>query len=56
MDIQKLVESVVDTIMTKCRYTQSDIRNLMKNALELMYEKYPVFFEDLYEKFVGEVH
>ena len=24
----------------------------MKNALELMYEKYPVFFEDLYNVYI----
>lgn len=34
-------------------HAQSDIRDLMTNLLELMYEQYPVFFEDLYKKYVG---
>ena len=33
-------------------HSQRDIRNLMKATLKLMYEQYPVFFEDLYEKYV----
>ncbi|MBP3886846.1 MAG: FAD-dependent thymidylate synthase [Cellulosilyticum sp.] len=33
-------------------HAQSDIRKLMTNLLKLMYEQYPVFFEDLYEKYV----
>ena len=33
-------------------HAQSDIRDLMTNLLKLMYEQYPVFFEDLYEKYV----
>ena len=32
-------------------HAQRDIRNLMKATLKLMYEQYPVFFGDLYEKF-----
>lgn len=32
-------------------HSQRDIRNLMKSTLKLMYEQYPVFFGDLYEKF-----
>lgn len=35
------------------KHAQADIRNLMKKTLEIMYEKYPVFFEDLYKEFVG---
>lgn len=37
-------------------HSQLDIRELMTELLIKMYEKYPVFFEDLYEKFVGEAH
>ena len=32
-------------------HAQRDIRKLMKANLKLMYEQYPVFFGDLYEKF-----
>lgn len=52
MDIQKLVESVVGTIMTKYIHAQKDIRELMKKLLDKLYLYYPVFFEDLYQKYI----
>ena len=32
-------------------HAQSDIRETMKELLKLLYQQYPVFFEDLYTKF-----
>lgn len=34
-------------------HAQSDIREVMRNLLDMMYSKYPVFFKDLYEKFLA---
>lgn len=36
------------------KYSQTDIRKIMKELLIKMYEKYPVFFEDLYNKVVQQ--
>lgn len=36
------------------KHSQADIRELMKELLIKMYEKYPVFFEDLYNKVVQQ--
>lgn len=33
-------------------HAQIDIREIMTTLLNIMYVKYPVFFEDLYEKFI----
>ena len=33
-------------------HAQPDIREIMTKALKLLYEHYPVFFEDLYAKYV----
>lgn len=36
------------------KHSQTDIRKLMKELLIKMYEEYPVFFEDLYNKVVQQ--
>lgn len=36
------------------KHSQTDIRKLMKELLIKMYKKYPVFFEDLYNKVVQQ--
>lgn len=35
-------------------HAQLDIRRSMTTLLKMMYERYPVFFEDLYKKFVSK--
>ena len=34
------------------KHAQEDIRSIMREALKLLYKHYPVFFEDLYTKYI----